>query len=85
MWLLGQILPLLIGDCVDEDDEYWLLFLSLMEIVDLLFSPKTLKDHAAYVATLISDHHSEFYRLYPRKSVIPKMHFMIHMPRFMVQ
>ena len=82
MWLLGQILPLLVGDFVD-DDEHWLLFLQLMEIVNLLFSPKTTKDHAAYF--VISDHHSEFCRLYPSKNVIPKMHFRIHMPQLMIQ
>ena len=85
MWLLGQILPLLVGDFVDDDDEHWMLFLQLMDIVDLLFCPKTTKDHAAYLATLISDHHSNFCRLYPTKSVIPKMHFMIHMPRLMIK
>jgi len=70
MWLLGQMLPLLIGDFIDHDDEHWLLsYLLLMEIVDHLFSPKTSRDHAIYTATLISDHHSEFCRLYPTKNV----------------
>ena len=32
------ILPLLIGDSIPEDDERWSNFLTLMEIVDLLFS-----------------------------------------------
>ena len=37
MWLLGRVLPLIIGDYLPEDDEHWLLFLQM--IVDLLFSP----------------------------------------------
>ena len=85
MWLLGQILPLLIGDFIEYDDEYWLLYLQLMEIVDHLFSLKTSKYHAVYTSTLISDHHSEFCRLYSTKSVLPKMHFMVHMPRFVIK
>lgn len=85
MWLLGRILPLLIGDYIDVDDEYWLSFIKLMEIVDILFAPSTSQDHAAYIAALIDDHHHEFCRLYPTKSVIPKMHFMVHMPQFMIQ
>jgi len=40
MWLLGRIFPLIIGDCVAEDDDHWLLFLQMMEIVDLLFFSK---------------------------------------------
>ena len=51
---------------MDDDDEHW-LFLQLMEIVDLVFCPKTSKDHATYVATLIKEHHTEFCRLYPEK------------------
>ena len=64
MWLLGQILPLLVEDLVDDDNEHWLLFLQLMEIADLLFCPRTSKDHASYIATLIKEHHIEFCRVY---------------------
>ena len=85
MWLLGCILPLVIGEHVPEDEKRWLLFLHLMDIVDLLFSPKTSEDYAVYLASLINDHHHEFRRLYPSASIIPKMHFMVHMPRLMIK
>ena len=70
---------------MNEDDKHWHLYLQLMEIVDLLFCPKTSHDHAAYLTALISDHHSEFCQLYPGKSIIPKMHFMVHMPKLMIR
>ena len=57
MNLLGHILPLLIGYLVPDDDEYWQLFLQMMEIVDLLLFPNTSHDHAAYVTALIREHH----------------------------
>jgi len=79
------VLPLIIGDFVLEDDQHWELFLQLMDIVDILFSPTTSTDFAAYVLTLINDHHNEFRKLYPEHSVIPKMHFMVHMPRLMME
>jgi len=84
MWLLGRILAILVGDCIDDDDddECWNLFLKLMDIVDILISPCVSDDYAAYVATL---HHHEFCRIYPTCSVIPKMHFMVHMGRLMIQ
>ena len=47
--------------------------------------PQVIEDQAAYVATLISDHHQDFCELYPDHSIIPKMHFMVHMPRLMIQ
>ena len=85
MWLLGRILPLIIGDCVTNDDDYWLLFLQLMEIVDLLFAPKLTEDHAAYLSALISDPHHDFRWLYSSHTIIPKMHFMVHMPRLIIK
>lgn len=85
MWLLGRILPIIIGDFVPDDDEKWLNYLQIMEIVDRLFSPQISQDSASYLAILISDHHNEFVRLYPNESVIPKMHSMIHMPRLILE
>lgn len=60
MWLLGRILPLLIGDLVPEEDEHWENFLKIMDIVNILFSPKITEDNASYLAALIHDHHEEF-------------------------
>ena len=85
MWLLARILPLSIGDLVPEDDERWSNFLRMLDIVDILFCPRITEDDAAYLASLISDYHEEFCYLYPSWSVIPKMHFMVHMPRLMIQ
>ena len=81
MHFFGLTLPLMIGYFIPDDDEHWQLFLQMMDIVDHLFSPKLSAEHATYVATLICEHHEEFSRLYPHRSIIPKMHFMIHMPR----
>ena len=85
MWLLGRILPSVIGEHVPDDDERWVLFLCLMDIVDLLFAPTTSKDHCVYLSSLIKDHHCEFVQLYPDASVIPKFHFMVHTGRLMIK
>ena len=86
MWLLARILPLLVGDYADEEeDQHWQLYLQMMDIVDLIFCLKTSHDHAAYISTLISDHHSTLCQLYDGWSIIPKMHFMVHMPKLMIR
>ena len=85
MKLLGYLLPMIVGDLVPEDDERWLLFLKLMDIVAILFSPKIVEDDAAYLSALIKDHHEEFRILYPYRNIIPKMHFMVHMPRLILK
>ena len=85
MWLLGRILPLVVGDLVPDDDDRWINFCVMMDIVDILFAPIICEDDAPYLAALISDHHEQFAYLYPHSSIIPKMHFMVHMPRLMLQ
>ena len=39
MWCLGRFLPLMIGVFVPEDDPHWLHFLTLLDIMDYIFSP----------------------------------------------
>ncbi len=80
MWLLGRILPIVIGDLVPEGDPYWENYLLMMRIVDILFSPRTTEVLISYLSQKICLHHTQFKELYPSDSVIPKMHFMIHMP-----
>lgn len=84
MWLLARILPIIIGRYVPDDDEMWENFCLLMNIVDIVFSPKLSTDDAGYLKHLINDHHTNFVKLYPTASVIPKMHFMVHIPRLIV-
>ena len=80
MWCLARFLPLIIGDKVPEEDEYWMHFLKLLDIVDYVFAPLTTPDKAAYIAVLMEDFLTEFSSLYPDRSLTPKMHYMIHIP-----
>ena len=85
MWLLGRLLPILVGQYVPEDDEHWSNYLLLLDIVDIMFARRITEDTPGYLHQLIEEHHSNFTRLYPEYSVIPKMHFMIHVPRIMLR
>ena len=81
MWLLGRLLPMMIGKKVPPGDEHWVNFLDLLDIVDLLLAPELTEDCVAHLSTLIMDHHNQFCQLYPHASVTPKMHYMVHMAR----
>lgn len=85
MWLMARILPLIVGDLVPEGDPYWDNYITMMRITDLLFTNKLHEDGVGYLAHLIYSHHTKFKQLYPNQSVIPKMHFMVHMPRLTLQ
>lgn len=64
-------------------EQEWNNFLLLMEIVEILFAHAITTDLVQYLARLIEGHHLEFSTLYPDESVLPKLHFMVHMPRLM--
>ncbi len=63
MWLLGRVLPLMVGHLVPEDDK-WANLLLMLEITGYLFAPRLTSDEADYVALLIEEHHHAFCELY---------------------
>lgn len=81
MWLLARILPLLVGDLIPRNDNNWLCFLKLLKISEICTANVLSEDTAAFLKLLIEEHHSEFKLLYPGETITPKMHFMIHFSR----
>ena len=85
MYCLAKFLPLLIGTLVPEENEHWKLFCLLLEIVDIVFAHITSINAIAVLEGLIEEHHSTFLRIYPNRSIIPKMHYMVHYPSHMMR
>ena len=85
MWMLAITLPLLVGDLVPEDSKVWALFAILLRICRIACSWQIKPDTIAYLGVLIEEHHYKFRQLYPHKSIIPKMHYMVHYPRQIVK
>ncbi len=85
MWCLGRLLPLMIGDLIDEEEEsmHWENFTTLLTILDFVLSPYTTVADANLVASLTQDFLAEFKELYPDRPLTPKMHYMIHLPSWM--
>ena len=73
----------MIGSLVPEDDEHWQLFQILLEIMDVVLSPETTEHAIGVLEGLIEEHHYRFIDLYPGRSIIPKMHYMVHYPAHM--
>jgi hypothetical protein len=78
------MLHLLIGDLIPEDDSHWQNFLLLLQIEEILLSPTTSPELAAYLAVLIGEYLESFSDLYTRP-IIPKQHYMLHYPRQIVR
>lgn len=79
MWTFCHILPLLVGDLVPVNNEYWKLICLLIEIMDLIlrveFDEKILK----LLALKIEQHHTQYIKLFG-KTLKPKFHFLTHYP-----
>lgn len=82
MWCLGRLLPLMLGEDVPLGDQHWECFLLMLTIVDYVFAPVISNDDIPYLKDLIQEHHEMFREVYPLCPVIPKMHYMIHLPEW---
>ena len=85
MWLLGRLLPFLLGEYVPEDDQHWKNYILMLSISGLLLAPVITKDEVGYLGMLLIEHHHTFVQLYPNESVLPKMHYLIHTPRLILK
>ena len=85
MWNLAIYLPLIIGDTVPPDDAKWECFLILLDILQLCTTRITTTGHAGILEALIHKHHTAFICCFPHASIIPKMHYMVHLPQQIVR
>ena len=76
MILLIRILPFLVADKVDEDNQYWQCFLLLRKIVDIVLCPISSENILTLLKLYIIDHHKRFVSLYGTSYYTPKMHFL---------
>ena len=49
-------------------------------IMDYVFAPITDEEIIEHIRELIEDHYTKFCELYPDCSIIPKQHYMVHIP-----
>lgn len=82
-WCLGRFLPLLLGDLIPEQDEYWSAYLIFLRIMEYTFAPVLTPDKLDYLQTLIQDFLIEFVRLYPDRPLTPKLHYLLHVVGYM--
>ena len=82
MWKLARYLPLLIGALIEEEDEHWETYLSLLDILDICFSPQTNEQQVSHLTLLIAAHHESFKAAYPELCLTPKQHYMVHYPEW---
>ncbi|XP_039248923.2 uncharacterized protein LOC120326666 [Styela clava] len=80
MWLLGRILPFLLGDTVDLESEPWQCFVTLLEITSIVLSPVISENILPYLGHLIALYLQDFRSCFPEANLIPKQHYLVHIP-----
>lgn len=78
MLTLCYILPLILKIKARQLGDHYDLFMTLMRIVTLAFSPTATLDTAGELEVLVGHYLSHFNQVYPQKSKTPKMHFLLH-------
>ena len=82
MLCLVRYFGLIVADMIPEDDEYWKLFKYLRKIVDIITSPRIIREQITYLEKLIEAHHKLFLKLQGRLK--PKFHHLLHYPRILL-
>jgi hypothetical protein len=75
---LGTVLPFVINESVEDDDERLLNFILLLQIINGFLSFEMKKSDVNVLKLMVEVHHVAFVRLY--RSATPKCHYMIHFP-----
>ena len=79
MLTLCYVLPLILKKKAAELGVHYDLFMTLMRIVTIAFSPTATLDTGGELEVLVGHYLSHFKLLYPNKSKTPKMHFLLHL------
>nr|XP_047145693.1 uncharacterized protein LOC124818698 [Hydra vulgaris] len=79
----SKCLPIIIFGYIssfnDDCPAYWLVYLELRNIADIIFSPVIKRDSLGYLAYMIASFVNSFVDIWPG-NFIPKMHYMVHYP-----
>ena len=80
MLTMCAVLPFVIGSKVPLNDCKWMNVLSLLQITHMCLSPVVTDTSTNDLRRLIQQHNNQFKIDYPKASIIPKLHYLCHMP-----
>ncbi|KAE8741783.1 hypothetical protein FOCC_FOCC012691 [Frankliniella occidentalis] len=82
-WLLGIILPLIIGPLISTDDKHFKNYMDCLEICRIVFTIDIPKWMVSYLRDAIATYLTDYQKLFG--DLIPKQHFLIHVPGLILQ
>ena len=83
--LFLRLLPFFISNHVDAEDEHFLFLIELSSIVNLLYAPIIKIESIQVLRQLIREHLHKFTTLFEDVNILPKQHYLIHLPTMITQ
>lgn len=80
MWLLGRLLPLMVGRYVPNHDKHWECYSLLLKILVIATAVEVTEDTVSTLSLLIEDYLFRYNSLYPG-TMTPKLHYLLHLPQ----
>ena len=82
MWLLGRLLPLIVGKYVPNHDAHWRCYVQLLRILTISTSTEATDYTISTLTLLVRDYLMAINTLYPN-SITPKLYYLLHLPQQM--
>ena len=84
MMTLSRLLPFMIGNYIEPDDNHWQCFLNLWDICSLVSAFEVTEDDAVTLAWLTELYLESLKSLYD-VSLTPKLHYLVHLPQQIIR
>ena len=77
MMTLIRLLPFMVGNYVERNDNHWECFLQLWDICSMVCAFEVTAGDAAHLAWLVQAYLEEFYDV----PMTPKLHYLVRLPQ----
>lgn len=85
MWLFSRLLPLMVMKHIDMTDKVWQCLVLLLNITSIVMSPRITRSKVQYLKLQIAFYLAEFRSCFPQRNLIPKQHYLVHLPSHILE
>jgi hypothetical protein len=84
-WCFVRIFDFAVGGFVDRDNQYWLLYLQLRQMMEIICARYVQRDEIELFRVTIAEYLEMHTKLFPTETLKNKHHHLIHYPRLIAE